>query len=380
MVSNLCLAQSQSVAKKEVAVVAFNENLRYRFNEGLCAVQRGQDWGFIDTLGNVAIDFRYKVSGPDVPVFKEGRCCVCIQTDGGTLEHRYIDKQGKPLFSNQTFNRITPFSNGLAVVEKVEASKPSYLLMIDSLGKSVAGGVTPGYSPGMKLDFRGFHDGLAAILDGHSKAWGFINSKGKWAILPDSKYQNVGDFHEGLAVVQESTEGKWGFINQKGDLIIPFIYSNRPTDFSEGLSAVMNTDEKVGYVDKLGNLVIPFRYEPINNQNGLSFFNGNTIVCREGHYYSITAAGKENQMVGDATSEIRMLQNGLIAFKKWTSAERWAIGLMRTNGQIVIEPNEMDQLGEFGNGLAPAEAVVNGIRYNGFVNLDANFVILNENH
>jgi len=133
-------------------------------------------------------------------------------------------------------------------------------------------------------------------------------------------------------------------------------------------------------MDKMGNLVIPFRYEPISNQNGLPFFEGNTIVCREGNYYVVTTTGKENQKVGDATSEIRMLQNGLIAFKKWTTAERWAIGLMRTNGQLLIEPNEFDQLGEFGNGLAPAQARINDIRYNGFVNLDANFVIMSESH
>lgn len=55
------------------------------------------------------------------------------------------------------------------------------------------------------------------------------------------------------------------------------------------------------------------------------------------------------------------------------------IVIVRTNGELIQAPGTLFQLSEFGNGLAHAQAKINGINYNGFVNLDTNFVILNEN-
>ncbi|HET9570506.1 MAG TPA: WG repeat-containing protein [Bacteroidales bacterium] len=379
MVSNLQNIESQSLVKKEVVVVAYTDNEHYRFSDGLCAIQRNQLWGFIDTTGKFVIDFRFSSNGFEIPTFHEGKCCVSIQSSSGEITPIYIDKAGNTLFQNQVFSGITAFSNGLAIVEKTESTKSPYLSLIDSTGKPVAGAISPGYSPDMKLEFRGFSDGLAAIFDSKTNSWGFINTKGKWAILPDSKFQTVGDFHDGLAYIQNAAEGKWGAINTKGELIIPYMYDNRPLDFAEGLSAVRNQEDKVGYIDKTGNLIIPYHYEPIMNQNGLSFFEGNAIVSREGNYYSISAIGKENLKIGDASMEVRMLQNGLIAFKKWTKSEIWGIGLIRTNGEVLLEPNQLYQLEEFDNGLAHAQAKINGLNYNGFVDLEANFVILNEN-
>jgi len=69
----------------------------------------------------------------------------------------------------------------------------------------------------------------------------------------------------------------------------------------------------------------------------------------------------------------------LVAYKKWMKSEIWAIGLIRTNGEVILAPGILYQISEFSNGLAHAKAKINGINYNGFVNLDANFVILNEN-
>lgn len=369
-----------SAGSSEVAVISYDEHERYRFSEGLCAIQKDQLWGFIDTTGKVVIDFKFRNNSSEFPSFHEGKCCVCIQTDKEELKKMYIDRAGNALFSNQDFSGITTFSKGMAIVEKTDFSKTPYLQLIDSLGKPLKAVVTPGYSPDSKLEFRGFFEDLAAIYDDKSKGWGFINSKGKWEIHPESKYKQVGDFHDGMAFIQESSELKWGAINSKGALAIPFMYEHRPGDFSEGLSAVRNSEDQIGYMDKNGGLVIPYRYEPISNQNGLPFFEGNAIVSRDGFYYSITSDGKESIKIGDATAEVRMLLNGLIAFKKWTKGAFWGIGLIRTNGEVVLTPEILTQIGEFGNGLARAQAVIGGIKYSGFINLDANFVILNENH
>lgn len=379
MVSNLQFAAAQTMTMDEVVLLSYVDNEHYRFSEGLCAIQRNELWGFIDTTGKVVIDFSFRSIGREIPTFKEGKCCIGKPSDAGDLKRIFIDKSGKALFSSQLFTGVTPFSGGMAIVEITDGAKTPYLTFIDSLGHTIPGAVTPDYSFGMKLEFRGFHDGLAAVRDGRSKNWGYINPKGKWAILPDAKYKTIGDFHHGLAIVQESSEGKWGAIDKKGNLIIPFIYPNRPGDFSDGLSAVKNEQDKVGYMDVMGNLVIPYLYDPLNNQNGFPFFEGNSIVGRDDSYYSIGLSGKENLKVGESSAEIRMMENGFIALKKWTNSNDWGIELIRTNGEVVLKPGSIQQLGEFANGLAYARAKINGINYSGFVRLDSNFVILNQN-
>ncbi|MCX6309571.1 MAG: WG repeat-containing protein, partial [Bacteroidia bacterium] len=185
MVSNLQLTVAQSFVKKEVAVVSYDDHEKYCFSEGLCAIQRDQLWGFMDTTGRVVIDFRFRNNGYEIPAFQEGKCCVSIKTEQEDYQRFYIDKAGNVLFANQGFTRITAFSNGLAIVEIADPSKPPCLAFIDSLGKPIAGAITPGYSPGMKLEFRGFHEGLAAICDSRTKAWGYIDTKGKWVVQPD---------------------------------------------------------------------------------------------------------------------------------------------------------------------------------------------------
>jgi len=376
---HLQLATAQVVGSSKVAILSYDENEKYCFREGLCAIQRNQLWGFIDTTGKIVIDFKFRNISSEVPAFHEGKCCVCIQTDKEELKRLYINQVGEALFPNQEFSGITAFSNGVALVEKSDPAKSPFLQLIDSMGKPLKAAVIPWYSSGSRLEFRGFFDGLAAICDAKSKGWGFINSKGKWVIPPETKYKAVGDFHDGMAFVQESAELKWGAINSKGELIIPFMYVHKPGDFSDGLSAIRNSEDQIGYIDKTGSVVIPYRYESISNQNGLPFFEGNAIVSRDGFYYSITKEGKESLTIGDASAEVRMLQNGLIAFKKWTKGSFWSIGLLRTNCEVVLAPAILTHLGEFGNDLARAQAIIEGIKYSGFVNLDANFVILNKN-
>src|SRR5659263_591458 len=91
MVSNLQLTVAQSFVNKDVAVVSYEDNEKYRFSEGLCAIQRDQLWGFMDTTGKVVIDFRFRNNGYEIPAFHEGKCCVCIQTEQEELRRLYID-------------------------------------------------------------------------------------------------------------------------------------------------------------------------------------------------------------------------------------------------------------------------------------------------
>jgi len=259
----------------------------------------------------------------------------------------------------------------------IQSNSGAVLAKKNSNGNS--GAIAPGKAPGKNLEFRGFSEGLAPLYGNKPEGWGFINTKAQWAIQSNKKYAAVGAFHDGLAFVQESSEWKWGAINAKGELVIPFMYTNKPADFSEGLAAVRNQENKIGYIDKTGSLVIPCNYESITDDNGLPFVGGNTIANRAGNYYSLTASGQENQKVGDATAEIRMLSNGLLTYKKWINNNTWGIGLLRTNGEIMLLPKDLIFIGDYSNGLAYAKAKINNEFYNGFINQKGDFVILQEN-
>jgi hypothetical protein len=359
--------------------LVFDDHVKYRFSEGLCAIQRNQQWGFIDTLGNVVIDFKYSCVGFEAPCFRDGICSICERLPNDELKRICIDKKGNSLFADKGFYAVTTFSKGIAIAERINQAQSSSLSFIDTLGLPVLGAIVPDYFPGMKLEFRGFQDGLAAVCDPVSKGWGYVNGKGRWALLPQTKYRTVGDFHEGLAFVQENVENKWGAINTKGELVIPFMYVNRPADFSGGLAAVKNSEEKVGYINSKGDLVIPYRYDCIVNEEGLPFIDGYAIVNRDGVYYSVSATGKEQKKIGDSTAEVRMLQNGLVLHKEWLESGIWGIGIARTNGEIVCAPNTIYEMGEFGNGLAYAKASIDGVLISGFINLKGDFVILQDN-
>jgi len=96
------------------------------FKEGLAAVRKGNEWGFIDKEGNLVIDFRNDilwnreasnvagVSSLRYPEFKEGMCIILKMTDEGIPLYGFINNKGEMVIEPQFVN-ITPFENGYAV-------------------------------------------------------------------------------------------------------------------------------------------------------------------------------------------------------------------------------------------------------------------------
>jgi len=125
----------------------------------LFPVEHGQNWGFIDRQGNVAIPIKYQGAVD----FSEGRAL--------------IKENGKWGYINEwDIMVITP--------EYVEAHK--------------------------------FSEGFAVVkVDG---AYGYINRVGKMVIEPN--FEKVNPFSEGLASVKYN--GEWGYINKKGEIKVGF--------------------------------------------------------------------------------------------------------------------------------------------------------------
>jgi hypothetical protein len=119
------------------------------------------------------------------------------------------------------------------------------------------------------ISLESFHEGLAMARE--QEAWGFIDKKGKWAIVP--QFEMVYSFSEGMAGFMRS--GKWGFVDVKGKWVIdPKFQEIRP--FSEGLAAVRDENGRWGYIDKSGNWAIQPQYiyvQPFSE--GLAMVKGN---------------------------------------------------------------------------------------------------------
>ena len=110
-----------------------------------------------------------------------------------------------------------------------------------------------------------FGDGLLLswYTEGHCGIF-YNNAKGETMFnlfAPDAPLNCSSSriFRNGFAAVKDGQTGKWGYINTKGELVIPYSFDDAK-DFSDGLVNVMK-DEQYGYINTSGETVIPFEYE-----------------------------------------------------------------------------------------------------------------------
>lgn len=87
--------------------------------------------------------------------------------------------------------------------------------------------------------------------------YGYLDRAGKVAISPT--YAAASDFSEGLAAaaMRNGATLEWGYINPNGEWTISPSFSNKPGDFHEGLAVVQKKNDKYVYIDKSGNVVSP---------------------------------------------------------------------------------------------------------------------------
>ena len=386
------------------------------FSEGLAAVMRQKmevvrdgtgrvvrttvirRWGYIDSTGRevIPLEFQEQEASP----FSEGLAAVWKDKQFG-----YIDKTGKlvvsPVFNKNAGN----FHSGLAKVEI--GQKRGY---INAAGKVVV--------PLQFADLGSFNDGLAAAQLQADGQWGYIDTTGKFAIKP--QFMSAMGFRNGRAgvhifswgstngissivdqwvfvdktgtvVLKPQVEGiswytdkaiaglakgTWGFFDPAGQPIItPQFQSVRPLskDFAE-----VRKDGKCGVVDGAGKLIAAPQFDDCG------------WVASEG-LLSVTSKGKVGFITTDGTVSIApeyeasagFTPGGLSAVKthgKWGFVDRsgkvvvppdydlamgffedraavkmsgrW--GFIDRTGKIIIEPH-FEQAGDFNDGLAPVK-------------------------
>ena len=98
------------------------------FNEGLAAVRKGNQWGFINEKGDLVIDFRddlvwnkfadtsrEDIEGIRFPVFRDGRCLIReMLKEEEIYVYGFIDQGGNTVIKPEYLN-VTEFNQGYAV-------------------------------------------------------------------------------------------------------------------------------------------------------------------------------------------------------------------------------------------------------------------------
>ncbi|MDU8885691.1 WG repeat-containing protein [Yeosuana sp. MJ-SS3] len=112
------------------------ENLDYisPFHNDIAAVKKGEQWAFINTKGDIIIDFRFDLvlDNNNYPVFNADRCKIVKEKEGITY-FGFIDTTGKIVIKPEFLN-VTNFNNEYAIAVKLEKEE---LGRNDLLGKPV---------------------------------------------------------------------------------------------------------------------------------------------------------------------------------------------------------------------------------------------------
>ena len=317
--------------------------IRGPFREGLLLVLDLEEnqFGYIDTTGEFAIDRRFDLAGP----FSNGLARVCAGDLCG-----FIDRSGEVVISLQQFSVaedfgpdgfariykgwnvdrrvgfindegevvIEPtlfaagdFSGGVAPVVTEgpcwqETRKPTIHEIIDYFGttrQEQAENRKSGQSSELPhcewvlirpdgsqvserrfLDVRGLSDGLAAARVGEN--WGYINTQGEFEVRPDDTNSTFRPAPAEEDYAHPFSDGlaavpvdkeTWKFIDRQGGTAFT-VEGDFPGDFRNGLAPIFDPETvQTRYVDKTGRVAIPRAFD-----GGYEFCHGVTEVSIDG--------------------------------------------------------------------------------------------------
>ncbi len=186
--------------------------------------------------------------------------------------------------------------------------------------------------------------------------FGYIDNKGKIIIKP--QFLSAGQFSEGLAPVR--LKGTYGYIDIKGTFIIPLKY-DLALPFYNGLAKVY-IDGKPYFIDKKGNIIFSHNFKSISEFGNNSFA---TVVTQSDKYGVVNKTG--NLVIDTLFSSISDFNNGVavvtgLNHNHYTDDTTYnmifEIGVIDTLGNWKVKYGEYQHIGEFKNGYAHVELIV----------------------
>jgi len=195
----------------------------YEFSEGYAPVLSWKSFGFIDSLGNEAIELKYQKAYP----FSDGFALVKLDDKFGFINH-----SGKFAIKAE-FDTATSFNNHISIVRKAE-----------NYGVIKRNGE---YLHECKFDsVYPFYDSVALIEQNGKK--GYINDKGEILVKPMLQLANPYRF--GYAKVKQ--DNRYFFLDKNGKNAFAMVFEDASSFFKMG-ATVMHKG-KYQLIDTLGKL------------------------------------------------------------------------------------------------------------------------------
>jgi len=345
----------------------------YTFREGICALQKNNLWGFIDTTGNWIIEPKYFQWGKSAPFFSDGICLLGLRSaDGYGNTPVYINKKGEQLFKNQIFKEASPFSDGTAIVGKdTGPGKPVIYSYINTSGVALQGTVLPKFK-GWFFEFGPFGNGLTKMWDDKLNSYGFVDNKGKWVIKPENKKWEEADvFADDRCAVQNTINFYWGYIDKNGATKVQFDYANKPNPFSSGRALVKNNSYQSGYLDKEGNMALDFKY----TLNSFDFHNGYALVTLDNPELTKAIIDVDGNIIRKVNSETDPYVNpdGTIVIQP---KGQDGLQVLNPDGSVILANALYLKILSFSDNRAYVEFYADNANQSGFINRKGELVII----
>ena len=249
--------------KGEIVIPVIYEKITQAGNNfivGNTIAKSGILYGIIDQKGKVILDLKYK------SIDFCGNNLYSINTNTipkSTINnYKLFSLASNSFLTKESFDSISPISNGLLQVEKNEL-----IGYINELGETVVSPIYQLY--GGEPNLRGMDP------DGEVEEEICYVSENLDEII--SNYDNYGKSE--LLLVQ--LNDKIGYINLKGEIIIPIIYLFG-SDFYKGMAVVTNENANKSIIDINGDVIL-------DNAEILYYYNNSkyAIAKQEGSFYKI---------------------------------------------------------------------------------------------
>lgn len=265
-----------------IALVEYQYRLKTDYDDvgvyagGMCPVQIGDKWGYIDLYTNQSVAAKFAKVGPFsttdgiAPVVDADGNAYFIDTNGykkkvvlnvenvqelGLIENDmfrlyngafwgFYRSDGTHVFGE--YEEVSNIGNGVAAVMNDGEWK-----LVDQTGADLTGKTYAAVAMDEKEIVS--RNNRCFVFDG--TAWHLIDTSG--AVQSKDAYEDVCLFNDGTyAAVQIG--GKWGFIDKNGNVCIEAQYEDARS-FSNGFAAV-KTDGLWGFIDLDGEMVIAPRF------------------------------------------------------------------------------------------------------------------------
>lgn len=240
--------------------------------------QKGNSAGVIDTVGNVILDFKYSPPPSFIHPHFDISDKLFLTTN--------LNSNKLVLFNLETSkNIIKDFKNitsaylmdNYAIIGEGKFLSDNKRYYIDCNGKKlfeIPKNKFMSFQRASKIAENKIRMTInPSNISSNEKKYVYVDTLGKKKIT--GIFFKAGDFSNNLAINSKVINGNnyFGFIDEKGNQKIDFIYSYRPTDFSDNYSRVKNKQKKYGYINTQGKIVIPPQYDYASG-----FYKGYALV------------------------------------------------------------------------------------------------------